>query len=247
VAKRPCYLVEGRPEPLQAVGIERPGAATPAGGAPDTDDVRLDIPQDLEVVRSEAPRQCRQQIGVSRPDDPGGQRSHRQVPQQPAAVLDPGIDQDSCGADADGGVEDALGRQGPGPIAVGVRRGDHPDRRAELASAIHRPPKDGRNLLRPRYAGESNLEEGLAFARRRCDAVEHFRELVGVARIAQCDAERHLRWDCPLDIVEHGPSHRSQRTGVRLLGIHDVGSVARGQHRLGGGPDTHQQSHATPL
>jgi hypothetical protein len=22
-AKRPCYLVEGRPEPLQAVGIER--------------------------------------------------------------------------------------------------------------------------------------------------------------------------------------------------------------------------------
>jgi len=67
------------------VGIERPGAAPPAGGAPDADDVRLDIPQDLEVVRGEAPRQCSQQIGASRPDDPGGQRSQGQVPQQPAA------------------------------------------------------------------------------------------------------------------------------------------------------------------
>ena len=50
-----------------------------------------------------------------------------------------------------------------------------------------------------------------------------------------------------LDVAKDGAQNRTQRTSLRFLGIHDVGAVARGQRRLGGGPDAYQQSHATPL
>ena len=169
--------------------------------------------------------------------------SAREPRQQPAAVLDRGVDQAAAHARLA-----APPRPAPTAPAAGAararrrrRRRRRPPPRRSTASARRAGPRRRPSVLRGAPEAELDVRRTRA---RRAERGER-----GGAReagqVADRRAQRQLRRERVAHLRDHARGRRAQRPLGGVLDVDDVDAAGDGQPRLGGVDHAHQQLHVT--
>ena len=170
------------------------------------------------------------------------ERVGREPVQQPAAVLDGGVEQAGADARRARDARQQLGRERRVSHAPGVRVGRcHHHRARHVRDAVADRAQQIDRVVLGRDAPQADLHERRAAARR---AQGGERRRAGqVGHVADRGADRQLGGHGRAHARDHRRGRRAQRALGRVLDVHDLGPRRGGGARLAGVHDAHEQLH----
>ena len=230
-----------RPQPPDPLGVEGPRApAVLARRRAHAGDVGAGGPHRLQVLGPQRSGQRHLEAGGMALGHQGSKRLRTEPLEQPAAVLERGVDQTALDARAARGRDDGAGRQGPAghALGVGVGGGDHGHPAVE--GVAHRA-QEGHGLVLGGRPPQPDLHVPGAGARG-----SQRRERGGAGQVGQvADRRAHRalgRHDLPHPL-DHRRSRGTQGALGRVLDVDDVDTGLDGHAGLAGVGDAHEQLH----
>ena len=190
--------------------------------------------------RAPASATCRPAAWASATSDV--ERVGRAPLQQPAAVLDGGVEQADPDARSARDARQQLGRERRVGHALRVRVGRRHDHRARhVRSTVPDRAQQSDRVRFGRDAPQTDLDERRA-ALRRAQGGER-RRARQVGHVADRGADRQLGGHGRAHLRDHRRGRRAQRALGGVLDVHDLGPRRGGGARLLGVDDAHEQLH----